>query len=299
MVGLFLAFFVLLRTTPAMATDKVAATETIPMLIGENTCSDDRAVRARARQGSPRAGPATVVVSTAVGAGCVGPGNAEVGGTGAGDDAARAVVEGVNQNVGCRTADARGGVGVDDVGAGDIGVGDDGRSTAGTRVANLEVVSSGAVGFSAGVGPGVRVFAPVCNLGVGEGMAEEPMSSMIAAKSYPPTGLSVQDPTVLPAKSIAPLYPAAMAIALSTSASADPPCCKRRQIRQGIIERGTRRRPCGWRSRQCLGGIDSTIVNHLPAPKLIPVCVELDCSKVEAVVKRVTPQPVSPPSQNE
>lgn len=223
MAARFLAFVILLRTTPARATDKVAAADTTATVEGEITSSDDEAVSVRAREGSPGAGTATATLPTGVRAGGVGPGNSEAGETGAGDDASGAAVEGVNKNVGCRTTEARGDAGIDDVCAGDVGVGDDGRSTAGPRVASLDVVR-GARGFSVSVGPGVRVGALVCNPGGVEGMTERTVSSMIAAKSYPPTGSSVQDPAVRPAKSMAPLYPAAMVIALSVTASADPPC---------------------------------------------------------------------------
>lgn len=184
--ALLLAFRFFLRSTPATRMANVAAAETIPMLVDENTLPEVDAATTGAGEASRGLGVPMVVWPTSVGDGDFSSCDGEVGSADAGE-----------------------------VVVGDEPVGRDGASrTVGDRVGERAVV----------IGTFVKEPVPEISVAVGEGVAESLVSSIRADKSNPPTVPVLQDPVVGPAKSIWSLSPGAMITALSSSASDDPPC---------------------------------------------------------------------------
>lgn len=201
--ALLFAFCFLLRHTPATTMAKVAAAETNPMFVDENTVPELCAATTGAGETDPGPGVSMMVSTTRVGAGDVSPCDGKAGEAGAGE-----------------------------VRVGDASVGGEGTSRkVGDRVGERTVAEGAGVSESVSEG----------TARVGEGVGGAPVSNIKADKSYPPTVPAPQDPVVGPAKSISPLNPAVMTTALSSSASVDPPCQTGERARGGSKARSSAR----------------------------------------------------------
>lgn len=137
------------------------------------------------------------------------------------------------------------------------------------------------LGWSVGVGSGVLSdSAPVLSPGLDGTANDVPTSSITAETSDPPTVSFLQEPGIDPATRTKALCPTAIVPGVIDTASADVACRRGNKTQRGGMGRGVRGGQQQWFHPSSIRYIENE--DHLPAPDLNPIYIQLDRNNVVA-----------------